>query len=163
MDKNRPKIHWGEALVPGLGLLFGVGYFLQSLDAPKQALLWPTLTALTVLVFWVPIVVKFVFRKDAPAAKIRLSWLWRDGQRTGLITAATLGYLVLVPFLGFSISNFIFMLAVFRGLGSRQWKTEPGRGPGNRRVFACGPGGLDEAVSASTGIGQYRHLSREGG
>lgn len=122
MDKNRPKINWGEALVPGLGLLFGVGYFLQSLDAPKQALVWPTLTALTVLVFWAPIVVKFVFRKDAPPNRIRLSWLWRDGQRTGLITAATLGYLVLVPFLGFSISNFLFMLAVFRGLGSQQWK-----------------------------------------
>ena len=48
-------------------------------------------------------------------------WLWRDGRRGVFIFCATIVYLLLMPYLGFSLSNFLLLLIVFRGLGGHSW------------------------------------------
>jgi hypothetical protein len=123
MDKSRRTIHWGEALVPGIGLLFGIAYFLQVTDASWVALYWPVLIAAISGLLWFVIVFSFVFSKGEQVRRDRvlLSWIREKGRKVSLIFLASIGYLVVIPYLGFSLTNFCFMILVFRCLGSRKW------------------------------------------
>ena len=115
------KVDWGEAVVPAIGLLFGVSFFLQTGDAPADAMQWPYLAAGAALLIWLPIIFNFVLKKETPEKKFQVAWLWRDGRRAVFIFCATVVYLFLIPYLGFSISNFLLLLVVFRGLGGHSW------------------------------------------
>lgn len=127
MRGRRFGIDWGEAIVPGIALVFGVAFFLQTTDAPLDALFWPLITAAAVLAFWLFTVKAFVFRHpsrqtDRPAWPATPSPAFgRSAGRVVLILTASVAYLLLIPHLGFSVTNFVFMVAVFRGLGSRRW------------------------------------------
>jgi hypothetical protein len=115
------KTDWGEAVVPAIGLVFGIAFFLQTQDAPADAMQWPYLTAGTVLLLWVPILFKFVFKKETPGVKLQLAWLRGSGRRVVFIFFAAVFYLMLMPYLGFSVSNFLLLLVVFRVLGGQSW------------------------------------------
>lgn len=115
------KIDYGEAVVPVIGLVFGISFFLQTGDAPADAMQWPYLTAGTALLLWLPILFKFVLKRETPSGRIQISWFWRDGRRVVFILCAPLVYLLLMPHLGFSLSNFLLLLMVFRGLGGKSW------------------------------------------
>jgi hypothetical protein len=123
MDKSRKTINWGEAVVPGIGLLFGIAYFLQVTDASWVALYWPVLIAAISGFLWLVIVLSFVFSKGEQVRRDRfsLSWIWEKGRKVSLIFLASIGYLLVIPYLGFSLTNFCFMILVFRSLGSRKW------------------------------------------
>jgi hypothetical protein len=123
MDKSRRTINWGEALVPGIGLLFGIAYFLQVTDASWVALYWPVLIAAISGLLWFVIVFSFVFSKGEQVRRDRvlLSWVREKGRKVSLIFLTSIGYLVVIPYLGFSLTNFCFMILVFRCLGSRKW------------------------------------------
>ncbi len=123
VDNSRRRINWGEALIPGLALAFGLAYFLQTAGAPTVALYWPLMTAAVVAPLWVMIVFLFVLAKSAKpkSAGLRISWFWGQGGRVSLIFLGAVGYLVVIRFLGFSVTNFCFQLFIFRGLGSRRW------------------------------------------
>ncbi len=118
---KRDRIDWGEVVVPAIGLVFGLSFFFQTGDAPKDAMQWPYLTAAAAFLLWVPIVVTFVRRRRVPVEKLRLRRLWETGRRTAFIFVAAVGYLLLMPFIGFSLANFLLLLIVFRGLGGRRW------------------------------------------
>ena len=115
------KINLGEAVVPTIGLVFGISFFLQTGDAPPDAMQWPYLAAGAVLLLWLPILFKFVLKRETRSEKIQMSWLWRDGRRVLFIFCAPVAYLMLMPHLGFSLSNFFLLLIVFRGLGGQNW------------------------------------------
>jgi hypothetical protein len=123
MDKSRKTINWGEAVVPGVGLLFGIAYFLQVTDASWVALYWPVLIAAISGILWLMIVLTFVVSKGEQVQRDRfsLSWLREKGRKVSLIFLASIGYLLVIPYLGFSLTNFCFMILVFRCLGSRKW------------------------------------------
>jgi hypothetical protein len=123
MDKSRRTINWGEAVVPGIGLLFGIAYFLQVTDASWVALYWPVLIAAISGILWLMIVLSFVVSKGEQVQRDRfsLSWVREKGRKVSLIFLASIGYLVVIPYLGFSLTNFCFMILVFRCLGSRKW------------------------------------------
>jgi hypothetical protein len=123
MDKSRKTINWGEAVVPGVGLLFGIAYFLQVTDASWVALYWPVLIAAISGILWLMIVLSFVVSKGEQVQRDRfsLSWVREKGRKVSLIFLASIGYLVVIPYLGFSLTNFCFMILVFRCLGSRKW------------------------------------------
>ena len=127
MRGRKFNIDWGEALIPAIVLSFGIAFFLQTVDAPLDALFWPLITAAAVLVFWLFTVKAFAIRHRAektdqspPPAKL-FSPPDRTTGRVGLILASSIGYLLLIPYLGFTLTNFFFMLVVFRSLGSRRW------------------------------------------
>ena len=119
----RKRINWGEMVIPGLSLLFGITYFLQILDAPKIAMYWPVIIASLVCILWLLVFIKFVFVKEKPPDQPKLSpsKIIGKSQRPLLILFGSIGYLIFMPWLGFSLSSFGFMLIIFRGLGSRQW------------------------------------------
>ena len=123
MDKPRRTINWGEAIIPGLGLLFVIAYFIQVTDASWVALQWPVLIAIVSGLLWLVIVLSFVFSKGEQARRghFSLSWLWEKGRKVSMIFLASIGYLLAISYLGFSITNFCFMILVFRCLGSKKW------------------------------------------
>jgi hypothetical protein len=123
MDKSRRTINWGEAVVPGIGLLFGIAYFLQVTDASWVALYWPVLIAAISGFLWLVIVLSFVISKgeQVQPRRFSLSWVREKGRKVSLIFLASIGYLLVIPYLGFSLTNFCFMILVFRCLGSRKW------------------------------------------
>ena len=118
---DRMKIDWGEALVPGIGIIFGLSFFLQVGDAPKDAVQWPSMTAVALLPLFAIILVKFVLKEDTASKKLQFNWLWKDGRRVLFIFCAAVVYLLLMPYLGFSVSNFLMLLVVFKGLGGHGW------------------------------------------
>lgn len=115
------KVDWGEAVVPAFGLVFGISFFLQTGDAPADAMKWPYLTAGAALLLWLPILFKFVLNKETSTEKFQIAWLWKNGRRVVFIFCATVVYLLLMPYLGFSLSNFLLLLIAFRGLGGHSW------------------------------------------
>ena len=127
MRDRRRHIDWGETIIPAMALSFVLAFFLQTADGPLDALLWPLFTAGVVLIFLFFIVKQFVLarraEKSIPAAPEGppLSLAERSTRRVGLILSASVGYLLLIPHLGFTLTNFAFMLVVFRSLGSRRW------------------------------------------
>ncbi len=123
MNKPRRTINWGETVVPGIGLLFAIAYFIQVTDASWVAIYWPALIASVVGVLWIMILFSFAFPKAEQADRRRfsLSWLWRKGRKVSMTFLASIGYLLVLPYLGFSLTNFCFMILVFRSLGSKRW------------------------------------------
>lgn len=123
MDKPRKTINWGEAIVPGLGLLFAIAYFIQITDASWVAIYWPVLIAIILGILWLMTLFSFVLSKDEQADRrhFSISWLSGKGQKVSLVFSASIGYLLAICYLGFSITNFCFMILIFRCLGSKKW------------------------------------------
>ena len=110
-------------VVPGIALLFAVAYFVQTRGAPSVAIYWPVITAVGLGILWGVILLKYVLPKKTSASSdlpVREDF-FKAIERPGLILGASIVYLMVVPLLGFTMSNFVFMLLLFRGLGSRRW------------------------------------------
>ncbi len=112
----------GEAVVPAVAIIFGIAYFIQTVDAPEGTLRWPAATAALTAIFLVLIVHKFMIMppkgtQAAPPAKPAPHAIIRPI----LVLAGPLCYLLVLPVLGFTLGNFIFMLCLFRGLGGIRW------------------------------------------
>ena len=124
MAASRRAINWGELVVPGIALLFTAAFFVQTYAGPRKALYWPIIVVVVFGIFWVLAVAKFMFspaaQRSAPAEKKPGGIVARYG-RAFLVGGGSVIYVILVPYLGFTVSSFLFMLAVFRGLGSRRW------------------------------------------
>jgi len=120
---RKKSINWGESIVPLLALAFGAAYFFQTRDAPGVALYWPIIIAVVAGSLWIAVVVKFVFAKKDTISQTRSKApnTIAKFQRPAIVLICSAGYLVAVPWLGFSLSNFIFMLVLFRCLGSQRW------------------------------------------
>ncbi|MCD6471616.1 tripartite tricarboxylate transporter TctB family protein [Candidatus Aerophobetes bacterium] len=123
MDKPKRAINWGEAIVPGIGLAFIVAYFIQVINLPWIAVYWPVLIAVIMGSLWIMILFLFVFSRvdQANRRKFSISWFWGKGRKMGLVLSAFIGYLLALPYLGFSISNLCLLILLFRGLGSKKW------------------------------------------
>lgn len=125
MQKRGFGMDLGEAVVPVITLVFGAAFFIQTTDAPMDALFWPLITAAITGGFLLAIIHSFVLKRPdqktgAPApGRFSVSNLLKG--RVALILYASVGYLLLIPYLGFTLTNFVFMLVVFRSLGSKKW------------------------------------------
>lgn len=112
----------GEAIIPGITIGFGISYFIQTVDAPNGTLFWPAATATLTGLFLIVIVLKFII-KQPKTTNLELSEkeISHSIIRPALILIGPLCYLFALPFLGFTLGSFIFMLFLFRGLGSTNW------------------------------------------
>lgn len=120
----RIRINWGEAVIPILTLLFGVVFLLQTLDAPNVAIFWPAIIGSLTCALWLVVVVKYVLLKEKISEnekKVDEKKIFDDFKRPGLVLFGSFGYLFALPWLGFTLSNFVFMLIIFRGLGGTRW------------------------------------------
>lgn len=116
------RVNWGEAVVPGLALCFAMAYLYQTWDGPPGALYWPMGVAGVLAVLWIMVIVMFVVERnngdkegfDWAAVKPKIA-------RPAMILLGPAAYLAVIPFTGFSIGSFLFLLLLFRGLGGRSW------------------------------------------
>lgn len=118
MEDKKKRFNPNEAIVPGIALLFGIAYFVQTADASWVAIKWAYgLGALTGL-FLLGIIFTYVFstpvsegKKDASANKYKPL----------IILIAPLLYIASMPYLGFGLSSFLFLTLLFRWLGGESW------------------------------------------
>lgn len=125
MTPSRQSFPWGETVIPGLTLVFGLSYFFQTRGAPRVAMYWPLIIAVIAALFWLAVVFQFIIGpprvRTAENRTAKEEAAPADMKRPALILMATMGYLVLVTRIGFTLANLLFMLTIFRGLGSRAW------------------------------------------
>ena len=121
MAASRRAINWNELVVPGIALLFTTAFFWQTYSGPRKAMYWPIIVAVVFGIFWVLAVAKFIFAQPATPAEKKPGGIVARYGRAFLVGGGSIIYVILVPYLGFTVGSFLFMLAVFRGLGSRRW------------------------------------------
>jgi hypothetical protein len=123
MNTPQKKIRWNETIVPGIALLFVIAYFVQTRDAPAIAIYWPVITAVGGGILWGAILLRYVLlKRDTSPRNLPVERIFiQEMGRPGIVLVSSIVYLIAVPRLGFSVSNFVFMLLLFRGLGSLQW------------------------------------------
>ena len=123
MNTPKRRIDWGEAIIPGIALFFGIAYFIQVRGGPWVAIYWPVVLLIIVCPLWLMVVFSFVFPKREPVERRPFSFssFWERGRKVAIVFFASIGYLVVIPYLGFSITNFCFLISIFRILGSRKW------------------------------------------
>lgn len=121
MAASGRTVNRGELVVPGIALVFTAAFFWQTYAGPRKALYWPIIVAVVFGLFWVLAVAKFIFAQPVAPVEKKSGGLQARYGRAFLIGGGSIVYVILVPYLGFTISSFLFMLAVFRGLGSRRW------------------------------------------
>ena len=121
MERGRRKVNFGEAVVPALILAFVAAYFLQVRNAPPVALYWPLTVAAVLALFWAAVVVRFVWVRQEPSGFVSKKAAGLIPARVALVFFASVGYLAAISWLGFTLSNIVFMLVIFRGLGGRNW------------------------------------------
>jgi hypothetical protein len=121
MNQERRKVNLGEIVVPALALAFVAAYFIQVRNAPAVALYWPLTVAAALALFWVAVVVRFVWVRQEPSGLVVKKAAGLIPARVALVFFASVGYLAVVSWLGFTLSNITFMLVIFRGLGGRNW------------------------------------------
>jgi hypothetical protein len=119
MKPDRKTLIPGETIVPGLTLLFGLAYLIQTRDASATAMRWPYLIAAATGALWLAVVCRYVFARSEtkPSARFEL----RPSAISGIMVIAPLGYLAVMPYLGFALSTFFFLPILFRMLGGRCW------------------------------------------
>ncbi len=124
MGERKYRINWGETIIPGLALAFGMAFFFQTRDAPPTVMYWPLIAAsltalLGILIFFRFIVVKT--EEPVSTAPKGIETRMREAKKMGVVFLGATAYLASLSYLGFSICNFLFMLAVCHGLGGRKW------------------------------------------
>ncbi len=110
-------INPAEAVIPALTLLFAAAYLIQTADAPPIAIKWPYIVISATAVLWLGILVGYVFKPVVSQPGLSMS----KAGKPILMIVAPLCFLVSMPFLGFSLSCFLFLLILFKLLGSKSW------------------------------------------
>jgi len=111
----------GQAVVPAIAIIFAISYFIQTADAPKGTLIWPAATAVLAGVLLLIILVQLIFKKKE-ARKPSLPGLkWATVLKPLMILTGPVLYVALLPVLGFTPANLIFLSLMFRALGGTRW------------------------------------------
>lgn len=123
MQESKKGFNPQESIVPGIALLFGIAYFVQTTDAPWIAIKWPYALAGLTAVFWLAVVGVYVFsrpagptdQKTSPAEKLATK------KKPLIILIAPVIYIFSMQYIGFALSSLIFLSLLFRALDGRSW------------------------------------------
>lgn len=121
MQKNKERFNPGEAIIPGISLAFGIGYFIQIRGASMVAVKWPYMIAVLTGLLWLGVAFFFLF-DDRQKAPVDVDKRKKTG-RSLLILGAPLIYIGTMPYVGFAVGSFLFLTILFRVLGGRAWIT----------------------------------------
>jgi len=119
MNESKKRINLQEAIVPGLALLFGIAYFVQTSDAPAVAIKWPYALAGLTLVFWLAVVGFYVLGRPGEGETQKNSLA--DLKKPLFILVAPIIYIAVMPYIGFALSSLAFLTLLFRFLGGKSW------------------------------------------
>lgn len=119
MRKGKKRFRPGEAIIPGISLIFGIWYFIQTRDASLTAIKWPYIIAALSGILWLGVVFFFVFTSRET---VSVEPLQKNGMsKIILIFLAPVIYIWIMPYIGFGIASFLFLMILFRLLGGRSW------------------------------------------
>lgn len=119
MQKNRKRFNPGEAIIPGITLAFGIGFFIQTMDASAVAIRWPYMIAALTALLWICVVAFFLFdnRERGSGLQVKSNGVGK----VALILCAPIVYIAAMPYIGFGISSLLFLAVLFRLLGGTSW------------------------------------------
>ena len=107
------RINKGELVVPSLMLMFMGAYYFQVRNIPHDVLRWPFFVAIAL--FFSLAAVFFVYVRTPTPSKDAKSAEWR---KPVVLVAATTAYLWAMPYIGYSICSFLYLLGIQIYLGS---------------------------------------------
>ncbi len=120
MNDKQPRIDWGEAVVPGVTLLFAAAYFRQTKDASWAALYWPIIVAAIMGGLWILVVIRFLGMKRVSKYSPARPLLRREALRPAAVFFGAAGYIVCIRWIGFTAANFLFLCFLSPMLGARR-------------------------------------------
>ena len=119
------RIRWEELLVPFLSIFFSLIYLVQVWRETRVVGLWPYINIAMLIGCSALIVLKDRMegrgqedRKEGTFVGI-LPWM-KTAVKPLLISGATIIYLAAVDYLGFTLSNFLYLVILIWLLGTRQ-------------------------------------------
>jgi len=101
----------GELVVPGLMIAFLAAYHAQAYSLSSEVLLWPRIVTV-LLVLLLGAVFLQIRRKEKGASG------GKSLKKPAVLFVITLAYLGSMPFLGYSLGSFLFLLITMRFLGT---------------------------------------------
>lgn len=119
MEKQKKRFNGGEAIIPAVSLAFGAAYFLQTQDASMVAIRWPYIIAIIAALLWLGVVIFYLFDNRPKTEKKSVSW--SEISKPILIFCAPIVYIATMPYIGFALGSLLFLMILFRILGSLSW------------------------------------------
>ncbi len=114
-----------ELLVPILVFLFSISYISQVWGAPRVVILWPYIVMVSLLICTAGVMIEGLAgswrqegAKDTSGAGILA--LLHKGFKPLVITGTTICYLAAIEHLGFTLSNFLYLMILLWALGTRR-------------------------------------------
>ena len=107
------KIHKGELLVPGMMILFLLAYHGQTYALSSEVLLWPRIVTVLLVVLMGAVLLQTRKKEKKASSEGAL-------KKSVALFAITLVYLGSMPFLGYTLGSFLFLLVTMVFLGTRR-------------------------------------------
>lgn len=126
LGKDNKIIKGEELIIPILFLLFSLIYLAQVWQEAYIVVLWPFIVMALLLGSIIFLLIKLFVEQTEPKAKPKkmlaniILWL-SDNRKPLFIVLFTILYLSFLPYLGFSLSNFLYLMVLFWVLGTHQF------------------------------------------
>ena len=122
-DRPEPEAMGGQLIIPIAALIFTLYYFSTIIHSPFEAQVAAFFVGTILLILIALFLVKTALRVRHGGADLRLGELFRPRavalKRLGLFLL-TLGFILAIPYLGFTITTFLFLASAMLLLGARQ-------------------------------------------
>ncbi len=139
-DNNKKRALGGELVIPVCAIVFTLYYFITIIDSPWTAQVSAFFIGVILLLLSVMFIIRCVLQVRRGEADYSLSRLFSGADiRSGRLAllAVTIGYIIVIDYLGFTITTFLFL---FLGmLVLNQWRNK----------------GVIGVLSASMALGGY--------
>jgi hypothetical protein len=121
---NQPKrAAAAELILPAAGVLLALYYFSTIIDSPWEAQVGAFFVGLILIGLVAALVVKTGFDIRAGRAALTFGTLFNEGwvtRKRGGLFAVTLAYIVVIDYLGFTITSFLYLCAAMLLLDDRR-------------------------------------------
>jgi Tripartite tricarboxylate transporter TctB family len=122
-EPREPEAAGGQLVIPIAALLFTLYYFSTIIHSPFEAQVAAFFVGTILLILIALFLMKTALRLHRGEVDLRLGELFRPKailpKRAGLL-ALTVGYLLVIPYLGFTITTFLYLAGSMLLLGARQ-------------------------------------------
>ncbi len=108
------RVDKGEFVIPGLMIAFLLAYHVQTCSLASEVLLWPRIVTV-LLVLLMGAVFLQIWRKEKVSSENEK----RSLKKPVVLFVIALVYLGSMPFLGYTLGSFLFLLVTMRFLGTR--------------------------------------------
>lgn len=124
-EKTAGRLKREELFVPIIVVLCSLLYVVQVWGFPLVVVLWPYIVMAFLIICTAVVVVEgmagdWLRETGKHVSGEGFSALLRKGMKPLIITGVTVIYLAVIEYLGFTLSNFLYLLVLLRALGNRR-------------------------------------------